>query len=359
MRVLFITRTHPHRALGALEARLHDRLRELSELGHDVLVLTKWSGEAIDFELPARIEIRAPFKSFQAWEWPKSLPMVFAWRPDVLHVFDPGLSAIERTLSVEMIAVTMLETLRRSTRGRSTYKGAMVSHLNDGRVSNDSWKRAGAGVVENGWLQPSGNERSIRPWDRAYDRNLRVVLAGQVGSEIPFELVLEALEALRGRDGIELSVFATRSRLTTDQRRRLAQAERGEAFGRAVGSRLRLLDPAAELPAEPFDAAIVTGLDLPTARVWVEKLPMPIALSENLKPLAKELETRGMAAQIFERFTSDLAPMAQAFGLISDRDLLLRVWSEIEQGALAGGRDVAANRLSRIYSQIARSPSSS
>ena len=93
MRILFITRTHPHRDLGALETRLHDRLRELSELGHDVLVLTRWSGEAVDFELPKRIEVRFPFKSFRPWEWTRALPMIFSWRPDLLQRQRPVTSA--------------------------------------------------------------------------------------------------------------------------------------------------------------------------------------------------------------------------------------------------------------------------
>lgn len=360
MRILFITRTHPHRERGAIEARLHDRLTELSELGHDVLVLTRWSGEAIDFNLPKRIEVRSPFKTFQAWEWPRSLPMVFAWRPDVLHIFDPGLTAIERTLSVEMMAMTMLTTLRRAARGHSSYHGGLVSIEGDLNRVEDSWKKAGAGIVENGWLRPSSGEHLMKPWDFASDRPLRVVLAGQVGLDVPIERVIEALAVMQRLDGFELTVFLHRASLSATDRRRLAQAERAEAFGAAVGSRLHLASP--ENPRDDLrrhDAAIIAGLHPKDARAWVEKLAIPVVVSESLKSFATEMIERGLGAQLLGRLVTELAPMSQAFAQILDRAQLEKAWLQIEQGALSSGRDVAANHVSRIYSQIARTPSPS
>lgn len=375
MRILLISRTHPHRRLGPLEARLHDRLRELSELGHDVLLLTRWTGESIDFELPSRVEVRAPFKSFQAWEWPKSLAMVFAWRPEVLHVIDPGLTTLERAVSVEMMAITMLETLRRSAKGRSTYHGVLVSHVpssvtnRESSVPTDTWTRAGASFVESDWLRAAGSERARRAWDHADGRELRFALAGRVGSEIPLSLVIECLQAMRRLNCFQLSIFLNRASLSAAEKRELAQAERAEAFGTAVGSRLHLVDPAIlddgelGLADEPtFDAALVTGLDIAKARLWIERLPMPIVLSENLAPLAQELRGRtaeARHAQIFGSLVTELAPAAQAFAQLLDRGRLQAAWSEIEHGALSSVRDVAANHISRLYSQIARTASPS
>ncbi|CAN5480209.1 hypothetical protein BH10BDE1_BH10BDE1_24450 [soil metagenome] len=360
MRVLFITRTHPHRPLGPLEMRLHDRLRELSELGHDVLVLTKWSGEPIDFDLPARIEVRSPFKTFRPWEWTRALPMVFSWQPELLHVFDPGLSAIERTLSVEMMAMTMMDTLRRASRGRSQYRGGLVSLVGDMEIVEGSWKRAGAEVIESGWLRATGAERAIQPWDFASGRELRFALAGEIGCEVSLQTLIDALEVMRERPGFELTVFLKRTDLSEGDRKRLAQAERSLEIGSnlAVGRRLRLIAPAALQPGFDdfgFDAAIVAGIGIANARVWVERLAMPLVLGENLRSLAGELASRGMGAQVFSTLVSEIAPVAQAFALICDRSRLIQAWSEIEQGALSGGRDVAANHVSRIYSQIARS----
>lgn len=350
MRILFITRIHPKRELGALETRLHDRLCELSELGHDVLVLTKWSGEAIDFRLPNRIEVRSPFKTFRTWEWTRALPMVFAWQPELLHVFDPGLTAFERTLSVEMMAITMMDTLRRASRGRSSYLGGLVSISHENSSDPDSWKRAGAEVIESGWLRAVGADRAYQPWDFAVQRPLRFVLAG----EAAFEVVLDALREMQTRPGFELTVFLRRSDLSSDERRKLAKAERNLELENklAVGRRLRLVDP---VRLGNFDGAIVAGLSLDVARSWVERLATPLVLSESLRPLAEELGDRGMRAQVLSPLVSEIAPMAQALALLTDYDRLKSAWSEIEHGALTGGRDVAANHVSRIYSQIARS----
>ncbi len=365
MRVLFLTRLHPLKSLGPLEARLHDRLTELSELGHEVLVLTKWTGDPVDFELPERIEIRSPFKSFRPWEWPRALPMVFAWRPDLLHVFDPGLSTLERSLSVEMIAMTMLDTMTRASRGRSSFRGCLVSMV--GGASQEAqagWKRAGAKITETGWLQPSGAEKGMKPWDLASGRKLRIVIAGQIGVDHPLEVVLNALQVMRtGRD-FELTVFLDRTALSGRDRRRLAQAERmesGSNGGQAVGARLHVSATdgtglSAVRTAEDFDVAIVAGLEANRARSWIERLVMPVVLSENHREIVSELERGGMKSQILGPLVTEIAPIEQALHWIIDlprnRLKLEEAWRKIERGELAGGRDVAANYLSRIYSQI-------
>lgn len=362
MRVLFITRTHPHKSLGALEMRLHARLTELSELGHEVLVLTKWTGDPIDFDLPARIEIRSPFKTFRPWEWTRALPMVFAWRPDLLHVFDPGLSAIERTLSVELMAMTMLETLKRASRGRSPFLGSLVSIVTAG--SRDGWEKAGAKFVENEWLHPVGGERlSNTRWDLALDRKLHFVLAGQVGRDRKLESVLDALDYMRVNSNFELTVYLDRSKLSASDRKRLGIAERAEAFGVAVGSRLRVvppLDPSKTIEnGAAFDAAIIAGLEPKAARTWMEQIAIPVVLSELQKPISNELQTRGMHACVLGGLVTEIAAVVQALALATDRERLSEAWLKIEQGSSTGGRDVAANHVSRIYSQIAGTGSNS
>lgn len=363
MRVLFITRTHPHRPLGALETRLHDRLTELSELGHEVLVLTKWSGASVDFELPKRIEVRYPFKTFRPWEWTQALPMVFAWRPDLLHVFDPGLSSIERVLSVEMMAMTMMDTLRRASRGRSSYQGGLVSVSNEGatntatfEILEGSWKRAGAGMVEEDWLRTGHGEKHFQPWDLARDRRLRVVLAGVVGSELPLSLALDAISTLKKQPDVELTVFLDRSKLKTSDRRELARMERIEAFGAAIGSRVHAA-AVDSLPANlvsSFDSGIVVGLGLPATRRWLERLPIPLVVSEALKNLLNDPNDAGLRARALGRPVTEVAPFPLALGQAVNREALELAWAQIEQGTLTARRDIAANHVSRIYSQIAR-----
>lgn len=353
MRILFITRTHPHRDLGALETRLHDRLRELSELGHDVLVLTRWSGEAIDFELPKRIEVRFPFKSFRPWEWTRALPMIFSWRPDLLHVFDPGLSTLERAISVELMAITMLDTLRKASRGRSTYRGGLVSLALDRSSSStdfealeSGWKRAGAEAIEYEWLGTRSPERFIQPWDFAPSRRLRLALAGRIGEDIPFSLLLDALSSLRTHEDLELTVLLNRVSLSPRDRRELARVERLEAFGAAIGSRLHLVSHEDEFAQTRFDAGLIIGMNRAAAETWIECLPVPLVLSEGIAC---------QTVQALENRVTEVAPFPRALQLATDREALAEIWSQIEQGSLTASRDMAANHVSRIYSQIAGS----
>lgn len=373
MRILFLTRTLPQRSLGDAEARLNDRLCELSELGHDVLILTRWTGDSVDFDLPSRIEIRHPFKTFRAWEWPKALPMVFSWRPDVLHVFDPGLSPIDRALSVELMAMTMLETLKLTSRGRSTYRGGLVSlggvsratGTRSDRVSGQAWRKAGAQFVEDEWLRARDGRFAAKPWDQALDRPLRLVLAGRVGTEISVDFVVDALDRMRDLEDFELSVFLERSRLTAAEKKRLSRAERAVSLRTpsrgAVGARLKLISLSAQLEAEAenHDAALILGCKPSEARWWLERLPLPVVLSENSKALAEEIRSRGLGSHVLGAPVSEIAPIAQALALATDRKRLLEAWTGIETGSLNGSRDVAANHVSRLYSQIARSASPS
>lgn len=366
MRVLFITRTHPHKNQGSVELRLHDRLSELSELGHEVLVLTKWTGDAVDFELPQRIEIRSPFKTFRPWEWTRALPMVFAWRPDLLHVFDPGLSTLERTLSVELMAMTMMETLKRVSRGRSPFLGSLVSlgAVRSVEQARDGWTKAGVKFVEHDWLNSSGGTHTA-PVQREIgsERRLQIGLAGQVARERPLRHVIDALDFMRTTDDFEMSVYLDRASLTKSDRTSLGHAERMEAFGAAVGARLRVLRPESRGTSKiEFDATILAGLELSTARKWVELFNGPMVFSEAQLPLVHDMRRLGHGPKVLGQeaptwVVSEIAPVSQALAVALDRRLLAKAWLKIEQGALTVGRDIAANHVSRIYSQIAGSGS--
>jgi hypothetical protein len=128
MRVLFITRVHPDRRNSRLGRRLHERLCELSELGHEVLVFTQWRGEQIDFQLPQRIEVRFPFRSFKAWEWPMAASLALNWRPEIVHIIDPGLAISDKVFSAEVSTFPLLDGLRIGSRNRLRPR-AIVSHL--------------------------------------------------------------------------------------------------------------------------------------------------------------------------------------------------------------------------------------
>ncbi|MDX9730544.1 MAG: hypothetical protein RBT63_02130, partial [Bdellovibrionales bacterium] len=117
MRILIVSRIQPDRRQGPTARRLHDRLREITDLGHEVLVLTKWDEHSQDYGLPTRVEVRFPFRFFHAWEWPRALPLVLSWNPDLIHILDTnsafsnGLSP-SALLSAEMSALSLRDLMR-------------------------------------------------------------------------------------------------------------------------------------------------------------------------------------------------------------------------------------------------------
>jgi large subunit ribosomal protein L23 len=155
MRVLFITRVHPDRRNSRLGRRLHERLCELSELGHEVLVFTQWRGEQIDFKLPKRIEVRFPFRSFKAWEWPMAASLALNWQPEIVHILDPGLAIGDKVFSAEVSTLPLLDGLRLGTRNRLKPR-AVVSHLstpNSHAKTVQFWRNLGAAATESEWLK--------------------------------------------------------------------------------------------------------------------------------------------------------------------------------------------------------------
>ena len=365
MRVLFITRVHPDRRSSRLGRRLHERLCELSELGHEVLVFTQWRGEQIDFQLPKRIEVRFPFRSFKAWEWPMAASLAFHWRPEIVHILDPGLAVGDKVLSAEVSALPLLDGLRLGTRNRLQPR-AVVSHLSSPQTHSKTvefWRNLGAAATESEWLKlgvdsPSF-QRTLRtlPTDESSDGQIairRYVLAGTyddrpdfldaLKSAIDFFETSKSLQA----SGIELTVFCDRTRFNNDERGQLLKWERSSS----QSFRLKLMPPTDAhevLETGDFEGAIVAGLATSSLKAWAEVLPMPLVGSESQKHLL-ENDTRTLG------LVPDVAWMAQALAHLSNDETRNRIWSELVAGALEARRDIAVNRISRLYSQVLAHP---
>lgn len=365
MRVLFITRVHPDRRSSRLGRRLHERLCELSELGHEVLVFTQWRGEQIDFQLPKRIEVRFPFRSFKAWEWPMAASLAFHWRPEIVHILDPGLAIGDKVLSAEVSALPLLDGLRLGTRNRLQPR-AVVSHLSPPHTHLKTvqfWRNLGAAATESEWLKlgvdspsfqrtlgtkPAHDPRDLQVVDR------RFVLAGTYEDRPDFLNALKAaidffqVSKSLQTSGIELTVFCDRTRFNRHERGQLLKWERSSS----QSFRLKLMLPAdapEALETGDFDGAIVAGLTTSSLKAWAEVLPMPLVGSESQRNILEcDARTLGLVP--------DVAWMAQALAHLSNEETRNRVWSELVAGALEARRDIAVNRISRLYSQVLAHP---
>lgn len=353
MRVLFITRVHPDRRNSRLGRRLHERLCELSELGHEVLVFTQWRGEQVDFQLPKRIEVRLPFRSFRAWEWPMAAGLALNWQPDIVHILDPGLAIGDKVFSAEVSTLPLLDGLRIGTRNRLQPR-AIVSHLSSANAQAKTiqfWRNLGAAATESEWLKLSvenpGFQKALIEETRHNpgSPNRRVVLAGTAEDRPDFlDSIKSAIDFLQNSSDLELTVFCDRTRLPRGNRERLQKWERQSAQSHRL--KLEQPDRALEiLQGGGFDGAIVAGLAESSLKAWAEVLPMPVVGSESQKPIL-QLDTRTLC------LVPDVAWMAQALASLSRDEKRNRVWSEITGGALEAKRDIAVNRISRLYSQV-------
>ena len=76
---------------------------------------------------------------------------------------------------------------------------------------------------------------------------------------------------------------------------------------------------------------------------------MPLVGSESQSSvLGHDVRTLGLVP--------DVAWMAQALACLANDDRRNQVWSEISAGALESKRDIAVNRISRLYSQVLAHP---
>jgi hypothetical protein len=86
MRIAILTRVRPDPQGDALERRRHAVLSEIAALGHDLLVLSRWTGRPIeDPQLGRRARVIYPFRRFAAWEWPRAWASLYEFDPEVLH----------------------------------------------------------------------------------------------------------------------------------------------------------------------------------------------------------------------------------------------------------------------------------
>ena len=86
MRIAILTRVRPDPQGDADERRCHAALSEVTALGHDLLILSRWTGRPIDDpQLGRRARIIYPFRRFAAWEWPRAWAALYEFDPEVLH----------------------------------------------------------------------------------------------------------------------------------------------------------------------------------------------------------------------------------------------------------------------------------
>ncbi|HRK07970.1 MAG TPA: hypothetical protein PLZ57_09405 [Pseudobdellovibrionaceae bacterium] len=86
MRIAILTRVRPDPQGDAEERRRHAVLSEIAALGHDLLVLSRWTGRPIDDpQLGRRARVIYPFRRFAAWEWPRAWASLYEFDPEVLH----------------------------------------------------------------------------------------------------------------------------------------------------------------------------------------------------------------------------------------------------------------------------------
>ena len=344
MRIVFLSRVLPYELGSPLERRFAGRLAELTDLGHEVLILSLWQEELPELQLGKRVEVRYPFRKFAAWEWPQALPLILQWRPDLIHIVDPGLSAGQRLLGAEASVFPVIESLRRGFR-RLALPHVLVSTLDE---SPEIWGSIGARHIENSWL-------SLRPplgkitaqGSRLDSDRVRVFLAGTETERAGLvDLIPTILEALRRWPSLEVGCLLDRASLSLADRRRLLRQERlaGEA-----ASRLLLIPKAFSeeaLETQAWDLGIVAGLTPKAFRRWQELLAMPLVISEGQRSLLPQAEPRDPRLM---SVVSELAWLEQSLAVSQDAALRDAAWSAIHEGAHLFLQDDATNRISRLY----------
>jgi hypothetical protein len=178
----------------------------------------------------------------------------------------------------------------------------------------------------------------------------RFVLAGTYTERFDFlDALKSAIEFFEYCSDVELTVFCDRTRfINRSERGQLLKWERSSS----QSFRLKLMPPTDAhevLETGDFEGAIVAGLATSSLKAWAEVLPMPLVGSESQKHLL-ENDTRTLG------LVPDVAWMAQALAHLSNDETRNRIWSELVAGALEARRDIAVNRISRLYSQVLAHP---
>lgn len=357
MRVLLLSRIHPLPGsdIGdestSLGARLHRRIGELAALGHEILVLTMWRGEAVGFDLPKNASVLMPFRQFKFWEWPTALPVAVRFAPDAVHVVDPGLPFAERSVSVEASAVPMLEVLNALRRAAAKPRLQTVLSTSGGDLG--FWRRVGFQTIESSWLTP----KPTIAWTKTVLTEPNLLLEQErVRIALPKQTrlaeLLEALSIMHDRPDFELVLPISRAALSATDRKRLARAERQIAFAEAVGARLQLVDAATKPTAIPADVALLAGLDDRTTRNFLLDWHGPAIVAEDWRPDRSFADSEWRLQRV-PRF----AWLPLGIAAATHRENLHGLWSKLHRGELAdaahAGTDDATNRISRLYSGVA------
>ncbi len=356
MRILFVSRVAPNCQGRPIERRFANRLEELTALGHEALVLSRWEESLPDRALPQRVEIRYPFRSFAAWEWPRALPLVLQWRPDILHIVDFGLSAYDRLLGAEAAVFPVIEGLRRGLR-RAALPRILVSTVES---IDETWNKIGATHIESQWLSEgliqglsaSSGLKSSLPELQSFNQPqaIQIFLAGTPSERNSLFLKIPAIiDNLRLNPELEVSCLLSRTELSRSQQRDLKKWERQQPH---AASHLRLIPEklAREtLASQAWDVGIVAALPPQALQSWQAHLAMPLIYSEGQQEFQREGQRSFGQDPRFMACVSEVAWMEQSLSLCRNETLRKMTWERIHEKALHVLQDDATNRISRLY----------
>lgn len=345
MRIVFLSRLLPYEFGSPLERRFASRLTELTDLGHEVLILSRWQEELPELQLGKRVEIRYPFRRFAAWEWPQALPLILQWRPDLIHIIDPGLNASQRLFGAEASVFPVIEGLRRGFR-RLSVPHVLVSTQTE---TFETWANIGARLIENEWLRlrPSTATSPNHEPERLSRNHVRVFLAGTNAERYGLlGQIPTILEYLARSPNLEVGCLLDRASLSVADRNRLLRWERHA--GRPA-ARLLLIPKAFReeaLEKQHWDLGVVAGLSPEGFQRWQELLPMPLIASEAQFGIQQSLKPRDPRVM---KIVSEVAWLEQSLAASQDAALRESTWSAIHEGAHHFLHDDATNRISRLY----------
>ena len=97
MKIAIITdRFPPQSATNGLLA--YSSAIELSQLGHQVQILTSFTPDQAPPPLPDKVELLQSFKNWGFWETSRIVPLLVQYRPDSIHIFPSGKGPSKKTL---------------------------------------------------------------------------------------------------------------------------------------------------------------------------------------------------------------------------------------------------------------------
>lgn len=347
MKILFVSRTFPKEGGSKKEALFWQHLKGLSELGNELLILTKYQNTLPDLDLPPQVKIQFPFDKFGAWEVPRILPALLSFRPDIVHILAPASKSWRLWLTLEAALPLAMRSLIPGLHQTSCLISAQES-------SKESWlKLAGPESLETHWFH-----LECHPTTSYQVQNLssktRVLIAG-TRDDLPhlLERYRDFLHFLEKNEDVEIGLFLNRTDFSHSENRKLMREER--VIGRRASCRLHFLrdhlfiDPEALHDIQTWDVALLAGLPTEQAMHWQSHLPLPLICSEEHTALKRDPRTLGTVTSV--------AWLEQGLAMSLDKLQIKNTWQKLHDGAYLKNQlkdqDDATNEISRLYVMLA------